>query len=162
MTPLEMPDKIAAIPSGGMDEDTEFAWFISTEPIVANYPEVSSLRSYAFYSSPMLTVASFPACTAIGSYAFAYCSNLTTASFPACITIGGYAFYNCRLLLGLYLTGPQYITLSASNAFNSTPIAGYTTSTGGVYGSIYVPASMLETYKTRTNWSFFSSRFAEV
>jgi hypothetical protein len=42
-------------------------------------------------------------------------------------------------------------TLRYSNAFSSTPIAGYTTSTGGIYGSIYVPASLYESFKTATN-----------
>jgi hypothetical protein len=48
-----------------------------------------------------------------------------------------------------------------SNAFASTPIGGYSTSTG-TYGSIYVPASLLTSYQTATNWTYFSSRFVGV
>jgi hypothetical protein len=48
--------------------------------------------------------------------------------------------------------------LDRSDAFRSTPIAGYTDS-AGKYGSIYVPASLLASYKTATNWTYFSSRF---
>lgn len=36
------------------------------------------------------------------------------------------------------------------------------TSTGGIYGSIYVPASLLASYKTATNWITYSSRFVGV
>jgi hypothetical protein len=51
--------------------------------------------------------------------------------------------------------------LYASNAFSSTPIGGYSTS-AGTYGSIYVPTSLLTSYKNATNWTYFSSRFVGI
>lgn len=56
---------------------------------------------------------------------------------------------------------PSVASLAHSNAFSSTPIAGYSASTGQV-GSIYVPASLLTTYQSKTNWTYFSSRFVGV
>jgi len=53
-------------------------------------------------------------------------------------------------------------TLSNINAFGSTPISNYTTSTGGVYGSIYVPASLVDSYKTATNWATYSNRITAI
>lgn len=97
----------------------------------------------------------------IGSYAFAYCSSLTTASFPACTSISAYAFSKCYNLKSLYLTGSSLCNLSNSNAFSSTPIGGYSAS-AGTYGSIYVPASLLTSYQTATNWTYFSSRFVGI
>ena len=44
----------------------------------------------------------------------------------------------------------------------STPISNYTSSTGGVYGSIYVPASLYNDYVTDTNWSAYSARIVSV
>jgi hypothetical protein len=52
--------------------------------------------------------------------------------------------------------------LAGSNAFKSTPIAGYTTYTSGILGNIYVPASLLSKYQSATNWTYFSSRFVGV
>ena len=49
-------------------------------------------------------------------------------------------------------------TLAAVNAFINTPISNYTTSTGGVYGSIFVPSALLDTYKNATNWKTYSAR----
>ena len=49
-----------------------------------------------------------------------------------------------------------------TSTFTSTPIAGYTTSTGGVYGSIFVPASLYDRYISATNWVTYSSRFVSV
>jgi len=58
--------------------------------------------------------------------------------------------------------GSSVCTLSNVNAFTSTPISNYTTSTGGVHGSIYVPASLYDTYIASTNWATYSARFVSV
>ncbi len=127
-----------------------------------NFPICKSIGTFAFYDCYRLTTAIFPVCTSIGSNAFAYCSNLTTASFPSCTSIGSSAFGRCYGLISVYLMGSSIVTLGNSNAFISTPIAGYTTSTGGVYGSIFVPSSLYSTYIASTNWTYFSSRFVSV
>ena len=125
-------------------------------------PNVTNLGNYAFYYCYALTTASFPNVTSIGSYTFRYCSSLITASFPNVISIGSYAFGSCYNLLSVYLLGSSIPTLISTNVFLSTPISDYTTSTGGVYGSIYVPASLYSSYKTATNWTTYSSRFVSV
>ena len=119
---------------------------------------VSNIGNYTFASCTSLTTVSFPKVTTIGYSAFINCTKLTTASFPAATTIGSGAFSKCYNLKSLYLTGSSLCKLSNSNAFSSTPIGGYSTS-AGTYGSIYVPASLLASYKAATNWTYFSSRF---
>jgi hypothetical protein len=79
------------------------------------------------------------------------------ASFPNCTSISSYAFANCSNLLSLYLLGSSIISLS-TDVFMGTPLSDYTTSTGGVYGSIYVPASLYSDYIAATNWSLYSDR----
>ena len=54
------------------------------------------------------------------------------------------------------------IALQNINAFTSTPISNYTTSTGGVYGSIYVPESLYSSYIASTNWVTYSDRFVSL
>ena len=127
----------------------------------ASFPMVSHIGDSAFCNCSMLTSVSFPMATTISSYAFYGCSKLTTASFPAATTISTYVFNQCFNLTKLYLTGSRVCTLAYSGAFNSTPIGGYSAS-AGTYGSIYVPASLLTSYKTATNWVYFSSRFAAL
>jgi len=138
------------------------AFYSCASLTTASFPECSSIGTYAFYSCANLTTASFPICETIGTYAFYSCRNLTTASFPACSYISGSAFGKCFKLTSLYLLGSSVVRLSYSNAFTSTPIAGYTTSTGGVLGSIYVPSSLYSSYISATNWTYFSSRFVSV
>ena len=138
------------------------AFYSCSKLTTASFPICQTIGNYAFYSCSSLTTANFPSCTSIGNYAFRSCRTLTTASFPACSSIGTSAFASCFNLVSLYLLGSSITKLSNSNAFTSTPIAGYTTSTGGVYGSIYVPSSLYSSYISATNWTYFSSRFVSV
>ena len=130
--------------------------------ISVNFPNCISIESYAFQSCTNLTSISFPNCSYIGNTAFQSCHSLTTISFPKCISIGEYAFRNCFNLLSLYLMGSSIPKLVSTTAFLSTPISNYTTSTGGIYGSIYVPASLYNDYLTATNWSVYSARIVSV
>jgi hypothetical protein len=127
-----------------------------------NFPACTAIAAYAFGYCRALSSANFPVCSTIGNYAFTYCSDLSYANFPVCSTIGNNAFSECHKLLSLYIRLSSVCVLANSNAFNHTPIAGYTTSTEGVYGSIYVPASLLSDYKAANNWSYFSSRFVGI
>jgi hypothetical protein len=85
--------------------------------------------------------------TNIGDYAFYGCSNLATVDFPAATSISQYAFNSCSKLTALILRNTEtVVTLSNTNAFKSTPI------TSGA-GYIYVPATLVDSYKSATNWS---------
>lgn len=123
----------------------------------ASFPNVTTIGSYAFNGCSKLTAASFLNATSIGNYAFRSCYSLTTISFPNVTTIGASAFSNCYNLVSAIFLASSVIFLG-TNAFGGTPIGDYTTSTGGVYGSIYVPASLVDSYKTATNWSVYSER----
>ena len=127
-----------------------------------NFPACISIYSSAFFSCTKLTTVSFPVCKRIYNDAFYSCVNLATVSLPACITIDSSAFRRCTRLLSLYLNASTVCTLTNSNAFTSTPIAGYTTSTNGVYGSIFVPASLVDAYKAATNWTYFAERITAI
>lgn len=138
------------------------AFFSCSKLTTISFPSCSSIGNSAFYYCYKLTTIELPVCKTVGSYAFGNCYSLTTASFPSCVSLYNYAFVNCYNLTSLYLTGSSVAGLINSTAFNSTPIAGYTTSTGGVYGSIFVPSSLYNTYISSTNWVYFSSRFVSV
>ena len=94
----------------------------------------------------------------IASYAFYNCSKLTTLSFPQCFVITSYAFTGCPGLISFYLYGNFIAQLGNSNAFMYTPITN-SQMANGVYGSIYVKQSLLTSWKTATNWTYYSSRF---
>lgn len=130
-------------------------WSLTT----ANFPNVTVIGASAFLTCLKLTTISFPNATSIGNYAFARCSLLASVSFPKASTIGTSAFSGCSKLSALYLTGTSIVKLSL-NAFKDTPMSNSTYL--GYFGSIYVPTSLLASYKTATNWSVYSSRFVGV
>lgn len=127
-----------------------------------NISSVSTIESYAFGYCSSLSYIEGQNVSSIGGYAFNYCRGLLSASFPMVTYISQGAFRGCYNLLSLYLLGSTIPSLTNVNAFLSTPISTYTTSTGGVYGSIFVPSSLYNSYIAETNWSVFSSRFVSV
>ena len=125
-----------------------------------SFPACISIGSYAFSGCSRLSEAYFPMCNAIASDAFGFCSGLTAISFPACTILNGTNnFRSCRTLLSAYFLGSSVPSLGNSNAFINTPIDGFTSYTNGVLGSIYVRASLLTSFRSATNWSYYYSRF---
>lgn len=175
-----------SFPSATSIYNGAFNYCISLESV--NFPEVLYIASAAFNNCSQLSTAifpkavtvgninyggafmycsnlkliSFPLAETIGASAFAYCSELTSASFLSLTRICSQAFQGCRRLLSLYLLGSSICNLNSVNAFSSTPIANYTTSTGGVRGSIFVPVSLYSSYISATNWATYSARFVSM
>ena len=118
-----------------------------------HFPAATSIGVYAFSSCDSLTSVHFPAVTSIGADAFNYGKSLTSADFPAATSIDDEAFYLCRKLTSLILrVTTQVCTLSNTNAFINTPIKSGT-------GYIYVPAALIDSYKTATNWTTYANQF---
>lgn len=116
----------------------------------------TSISDMAFWACTSLQSVSFPVCTTIGYAAFADCTSLQSASFPACTIIDFQAFEGCTLLSAIYLLASSVCNLVNSNAFQYTPIQY--SSYLGYFGSIYVPESLVNAYKTSTNWIYYSNR----
>ena len=151
-TPSEMPQAIQDIPSGGGGRSMQ----------VCIAPNIITIGTNAFVDCRSLQEINLPKLGTVYNGAFASCYSLSTASFENCTQIQANAFSKCYNLLSLYLLGSQVASLVNTNAFSSTPISNYTTSTGGVYGSIFVPASLYDSYITKGNWSIYSNRFVSV
>ena len=128
-----------------------------------DFPELGWTSDGAFQSCYSLSDVSVPKLQSISAQTFAYCSELATISLPKAMVLSAGAFASCRKLLSVYLMGSCVVSLKGgSGVFTSTPIAGYTTYTGGAYGSIYVPASLYSTYIASSGWSYFAARFVSV
>ena len=127
------------------------AFYSCSALISVNFPICSHIGASVFYDCNNLTYVNFPICSQIRSYAFYNCNNLTSVSFPACASIGSYAFGGCSSLTSIYLMASALCKLTKSNAFSRAGI-------GSTKGYIYVPSSLLTSYKTATNWVYFSNR----
>ena len=139
----------------------QYAFAYCSNLTTLNLPSLSSVLDYAFINCSKLSYINFPKLLSLPISVFANCRSLATADFSVLKTISNYAFNSCVNLISLFLRASSICRLSSSFAFYSTPIAGYSTQAGR-YGSIYVPKSLLTSYKTTTNWAYFSSRFAAI
>ena len=118
-------------------------------------PMCSYIGSYAFQSCSLLTQVSLPMCSFIEWYAFQDCSLLTQISLPMCSSIGWYAFRNCSSLSIITIGYSSVCSLGGSTVFTNTQITSST-------GSIYVPASLVDSYKSAKNWSYFSTQIFPI
>lgn len=125
----------------------------------AYFPEVKTISPYAFKDCQNLSQIYIPSCTTIYTEAFANCLSLNTIYLPKCTNIQTSAFTNCQLLTSLYL-GSEFCSLgsSASYIFNSTPIYNYNSQNG----KIFVPSSLLTTYKNNANWKLLSNHIYSI
>ena len=106
------------------------------------------IEGYAFSSCYTLPSIDFPNCKFIDYYAFNYCSALSLINLPLCSYIGDRAFYDCSNLSQVYLNSVTSVTTIQSNTFSNCP----------KLTSIYVPASLVDAFKTATNWSSISDK----
>lgn len=113
------------------------------------------LRVSTFNGCSKLVNVSIPICETIEDDVFKNCTSLHQLSLPMCSTIRYHTFYGCSSLSIITIGYSGVCNLKYSNAFDDTPIASGT-------GSIYVPASLVDAYKSAPNWSYFSSRIFPI
>ena len=119
-----------------------------------NMPKLASIGAGAFSYLTTCSSYSLPLLTYVASNAFVSNWKLTTLTLPSVKTISAYAFRYCSSLMSLYLTCSSVPTLNAS-AFLNMP---FSVSVNNIYGSIYVPSSLYNTYSTATNWTTYKNR----
>ena len=120
-----------------------------------NLPMCGYINNDAFRSCRKLSQVSLPVCSYIGARAFYQCNSLTNVSLPVCRNIGGAAFATCTSLSIITIGYSSVCSLGGSGAFENTKIASGT-------GSIYVPASLVDAYKSALNWRYFSSQIFPI
>lgn len=116
-------------------------------------PKAITIGKYACSEIPQLKKVTLGNVKTIGERAFYWnrnCEEIDISLNENVGSIGGGAFNSNEKLSKLTIRGAALIPLAYSSALADTPIANGT-------GKIYVDPSMVETYKTATNWSKFAS-----
>jgi hypothetical protein len=85
--------------------------------------------------------------TEVGAYFFRY-TKCGVIDFGAATSIGQYVFQNNANLTTIIIRTNSVCDLSNTNSFTGTPFAS-----GGSCGTIYVPASLITSYKSAANWA---------
>ena len=125
------------------------AFFYCTNLTTVNLPACTALHEYAFRSCNNLSYISIPNVTGLSGYCFENCTALETISLPKCSYLSRYAFRSCSNLNTIYM-GTELSTVATMVQSNALLDCS-------ALQSIYVPASLVDAYKSAENWSYYSS-----
>ena len=109
-------------------------------------PNATSIGTSAFQNCSALTTVDLPNATSIDNATFQDCSALTSVDFSNIASIGAYAFQRDYELKTIFLRSKTMCTCVGDPSLNSSV-------------TIYVPESLINSYKTATYWSKYSSNF---
>ena len=123
-----------------------------------NLPLITNTSGGTFSYLTTCVSYSLPTLKVVGSSTFYSNWALSTLTLPAVTTISAYAFRYCSTLMSLYLPGSTIPTLAVT-AFANMPMS---VSVGDVYGSIFVPSSMLTSYQAAAGWKSYSARIVAI
>ena len=135
-----------------------------------NLPLVYNAGPSAFVGCFSLQTIKLPSLKMFGNtynattYAFEACTALKVVDLPKFTRVGGYDFSKCYSLTAVLLRNETVCSLYNINAFNACyHFHGTVNETynpeGLKDGYIYVPRSLVDSYKAATNWSTFADQF---
>ena len=131
------------------------AFYVCRPLSQVDLPMCSYIGINAFNGCWSVSQVNLPVCNYIGNFAFTDCSYISQVNLPMCSYIGSLVFGYNNLLSIITIGYSGVCSLNNSNAFSSTKITSST-------GSIYVPASLVDAYKSATNWSYFSTQIFPI
>ena len=120
-----------------------------------NLPVCSKFDGRCFFSCSNLSYVSIPECVSLGRSCFQTCKALSEINLPKCSSLDSQVFFNCTSFMKLTLGYSSVVSVKNINCFSYTPIASGT-------GSIYVPSSLVDAYKSANIWSTYSSQIFPI
>lgn len=124
-------------------------------------PLLQNLGEEAFYNCVSLEeLPDLDSAGGVPSHAFAYCVKIKSARFFNTTYFNQGAFWDCKALESLYVRCTSVPTMQYSNVLGNTPMQY--SSYIGKFGSIFVPASVVDAYKSATNWVYYSDRIVAL
>ena len=128
----------------------------STNLTSVSLPNCEYIGSYAFNKCSNITGFLLPNCKFIGGEAFrgCSCSLFTSLTLPNCRYIGGQAFYDCKSVSEIYFPGSEVCFIEQTTMWN--------TGLAGMRLKFYVPASLIDEYKTALWWSSMADRIFPI
>lgn len=148
-----------------------------TSVVSISLPAAKTVGNWAFMQCSKLATVSLPEATTLGSAAFSTCAALTSVTIPKATSLPSQCLYNCTSLqkidlpavtsisdsvfmmdsklTAVILRSTTLVTLGNKSAFSSSGISAGT-------GYIYVPSSLVSSYKAATNWSTYASHIRAI
>lgn len=118
-------------------------------------PKVTSITTQTFYGCSILETLNLPSVKTTGTQGIRNCKKLTRVDFGAVTNIGALTLDSCSLLDTLIVRTASVCTLANTSALSGTKIASGT-------GYIYVLDTLVDSYKSASNWSNFASQIKGI
>lgn len=128
-----------------------------------DFPNVTSIEMYGINNCENLISINLPNLTAGTMHGIHICPNLKSVAINNITSLTSSSFYSCYNLLAVIITQTTSIpTVYEDSFYLCYHILGTTDATynptGAKDGYIYVPDSLVEQYKSDTNWSVYASQ----
>lgn len=121
----------------------------------AYLPNVTSINGASFQNCSALVDVTLPSLIWTGNNGMQGC-GFTALDLPKCQRLNGSMFVNCTKLTALILRiTSQICIMNSIDVFKNTPVESGT-------GYVYVPRSMVDSYKVATNWSTFANQIRAI
>ena len=143
-------DKFVSVPVSGPALSFSNGLVSGTTKAIA-----SDFTSYLSVTASDITNVLLPECKYLYDLTFQSCTSLNQVNLPVCSYIGNGAFLNCNLFSSITIGYSSVCSLGGTQIFETTQITSST-------GSIYVPASLVDTYKSANNWSYYSTQIFPI
>jgi hypothetical protein len=128
---------------------------LKTDTYVASYctklEEVSmkkaiTIGDYAFMKSTNLTHVNLDSAITIGRDSFNDCDGMKNITLPSIESLGAYVFYYMSYLTDITIKQPRFVCKTDYSALSTT----------STKENIFVPITLLESYKADTQWSAYA------
>lgn len=130
--------------------------FRGSKFVSVDFPLVTNIANNGFRAQGYIKSVTFPKVTSTASESMRNCAGLTYVDLPVCTSFGTYTFYDCSSLETLILrTTSKVCSMSNVNVLTNTKIAAGT-------GYIYVPSTMVASYKSASNWSTYADQIRAI
>jgi hypothetical protein len=132
----------------------KYAFASCTSLVAVNMPTSTSVEEYAFQGCNALTTVRLPKVTYMSNNAFNSCTALKKVDMSEAVTFERDTFLWCSALEAIILRGNTMSTISYYT-FNSSSIKNGN-------GYIYVPAALVDAYKSETEWSRYANQIRAI
>lgn len=152
-----------------------YAFYGCSKLLTASFPKATSIGTYAFNNATAMKTCEALNVTTISSGSFYGCMALEAITMPKLTRVPGNSLANCTKLASVDLTAVTQIDSGAfTNAIKLTALIlrhssvvtlGGTLSQTAIAsgtGYIYVPSSLVASYKAATNWSTYAAQIRAI
>lgn len=119
---------------------------------------IATVGDYTYSSLSSIKSVILSKAISLGLQAFSYCANLEKADFPVVTSISASCFSGCKRLVTLILRSDNIVETSLTGGVLVDALVDTPISNGDGY--IYVPSTLIETYKSK--WYSVSNQFRAI